>query len=292
MINLQPAMPLRSGDAVATVAPSSALNDDQRLLEGLSILESWGLIALEQSVADRRWGYLAGRDGERFSDLTQTAPLLACARGGWGAARLLERPVPWQPGWLLGFSDVTALLLARLAAGFAGGVHGPLLTTLATEPEWSRERLRRLLFGEPLPQLSGEPRGRGKATGPLLVANLTVASHLLGSPLMPDLRGAILILEDVSEAPYRIDRMLTHWRLCGALQSLAGIGFGRFEACDTPDADHTSFSLADVLQERTGDLDLPVVMDLPVGHVCGNAALPLGDLACLDGDRGELSLVS
>ena len=79
MINLQPAIPLRSGDAVATVAPSSALNDDQRLLEGLSILESWGLIALEQSVADRRWGYLAGRDGERFSDLTQTAPLLACA---------------------------------------------------------------------------------------------------------------------------------------------------------------------------------------------------------------------
>jgi len=292
MIKLQPAIPLQPGDAVATVAPSSALTHDQQLLEGLSILESWGLLALEQSVADRRWGYLAGRDGERFSDLTQTAPLLACARGGWGAARLLERPVPWQPGWLLGFSDVTALLLARLAAGYAGGVHGPLLNTLAEEPEWSRERLRRLLFGEPIPQLIGEPRGGGTATGPLLVANLTVASHLLGSPLMPSLQGTILILEDVGEAPYRIDRMLTHWRLCGALQSVAGIGFGRFEGCNAPDDDHTSFSLTDVLQERTDDLGLPVVMDLPVGHICGNSALPLGKLARLDGDRGELSLMS
>ena len=144
MINLQPTIPLQPGDAVATVAPSSALNDDQRLREGLSILESWGLLTLEQSVADRRWGYLAGRDDQRFSDLTQTAPLLACARGGWGAARLLERPVAWQPGWLLGFSDVTALLWGRLAAGFDGGVHGPLLTTLPSEPEWSQQRLRQL----------------------------------------------------------------------------------------------------------------------------------------------------
>ena len=89
---------------MATVAPSSALEDDQRLQEGLAVLRGWGLCPLEQNVSARRWGHLAGTDQERLSDLTQEAPLLACVRGGWGSARLLERPIAWQPGWLLGFS--------------------------------------------------------------------------------------------------------------------------------------------------------------------------------------------
>ena len=289
---LQPARPLRHGDTVATVAPSSALSSDQQLREGLALLQSWGLEPLPQTVAERQWGYLAGRDAERRADLHQAAPLLACARGGWGAARLLERPIAWSPGWLLGFSDITALLLARLAAGYDGSVHGPLLTTLATEPEWSRERLRRLLFGEPVPDLKGRAGGGGQVSGPLLVVNLTVASHLLGSPWMPDLNGAILIVEDVGEEPYRIDRMLTHWRLCGALQALAGIGFGHFAGCDADGTDKQGFALEEVLLERTADLKLARVFDLPLGHVSGNAALPLGRQACLDGDRGRLSLHS
>ncbi|MEB3253619.1 MAG: LD-carboxypeptidase, partial [Synechococcus sp.] len=120
--------------------------------------------------------------------------------------------------------------------------------------------------------------------------NLTVASHLLGSSHVPELRGAILILEDVGEEPYRIDRMLTHWRLCGALQQLAGIGFGRFTGCEA-DADSESFRLEAILRERTSDLAIPCVSDLPVGHIEGNAALPLGRVACLDGDEGLLSLL-
>ena len=288
---VHPAAPLVRGDAAATVAPSSALQTDQHLLEGLAVLRDWGLEPLHQNVAGRRWGYLAGRDTERHADLEQRAPLLACTRGGWGAARLLEQPMDWSEGWLLGFSDITALLWARLAAGYDGNVHGPLLTTLASEPPWSRERLRRLLFGEPLTDLNGQAGGGAQASGPLLVANLTVASHLLGSCWMPDLSGAILVFEDVGEEPYRIDRMLTHWRLCGALQKLAGIGFGRFSGCDDDEPGSGGFSLKQVLMERTADLDIPRVFDLPVGHVQGNAALPLGRLASLDGDRGQLRLL-
>ena len=288
------AAPLRPGDAMAVVAASSALADAERLHQGVSLLESWGLRFRPHSAVGRHWGYLAGRDEQRLADLLPETPvsLLACARGGWGAARLLERDIPWQPGWLLGFSDVTALLWGRLAAGFDGGVHGPLLTTLASEPEWSQKRLRRLLFGEALPDLQGEGLGGGIASGPLLVANLTVASHLLGSPWIPSLDGAILILEDVGEAPYRIDRMLTHWRLCGALHRLAGLGFGSFSACEDDRPDQQSFTLKQVLEERTADLNIPRVMDLPVGHQSGNAALPLGRQARLDGDRGQLSLLS
>ena len=102
---------------------------------------------------------------------------------------------------------------------------------------------------------------------------------------MPDLNGAILIFEDVGEQPYRIDRMLTHWRLCGQLQKLGGIGFGRFSGCDADESGAEGFSLEEVLMERTADLEIPRVFDLPVGHVQGNAALPLGRLASLDGQR-------
>jgi muramoyltetrapeptide carboxypeptidase len=295
--------PLRRGDRVRPVAASSALGDDARLAAGLAILREWGLEVEDNPVlGGRRWGYLAGSDAERAADLRPGEPgavapaLYACARGGWGAARLLEQSLQQPEGWLLGFSDVTSLLWDRVARGLGGGVHGPLLTTLAAEPAWSQERLRALLFGEPVAELEAVGWRAGLAEGPLLVANLTVASHLLGSPHLPDLQGAILVLEDVGEAPYRIERMLTHWRLCGALKQLAGLGFGSFEGWREADGradepEEHRFDLDQVLRERSLDLGIPVVAHLPVGHTPGNAALPLGAWARLDGVRGRLSLL-
>jgi muramoyltetrapeptide carboxypeptidase len=295
--------PLRRGDRVRPVAASSALGGDDRLEAGLAILRAWGLEVEETpGLGGRRWGYLAGSDAERAADLRPGEPgalapaLSACARGGWGAARLLEQSLQQPEGWLLGFSDVTSLLWHRVACGLGGGVHGPLLTTLAAEPGWSQERLRALLFGEPVAELDAVGWRAGVAEGPLLVANLTVASHLLGSPHLPALQGAILVLEDVGEAPYRIERMLTHWRLCGALQQLAGLGFGSFEGWREADGradepEEHRFDLDQVLRERSLDLGIPVVAHLPVGHTPGNAALPLGAWARLDGGRGRLSLL-
>ena len=288
--------PLKRGDAVSIAAPSSALRDDDSLKRGISVFESWGLEVTPQDLAGRHWGYLAGSDAQRRADLDQhpTPPLLACARGGWGAARLLEHPWPWRPGWLLGFSDITALLCSRLAQGVGGGVHGPLVTTLADEPDWSQQRLQELLFDQVAPDLQGTTWVGGQAQGPLVTVNLTVASHLLGSTHLPDLKGRILVIEDVGEAPYRLDRMLTHWRLTGSLQGLAGLALGRFSGCDDPnlsaDAEQT-FSLEQVLKERTLDLGIPVISGLPVGHgPGGNAALPMGVPARLDADRGTLAL--
>jgi len=193
--------PLRPGERVGLVAASSALGDPGRLEQGVAVLEDWGLVVERPFDPGRRWGYMAGDDQQRRGDLEARARLLACVRGGWGSARLLEQPLPEQAGWLLGYSDVTSLLWARLALGLGGGIHGPMVTGLASEPEWSQQRLRALLFGEPLPPLQGEPWQGGVAEGPLLVANLTVATHLLGTPFLPPLAGAVLILEDVGEAP-------------------------------------------------------------------------------------------
>ncbi|MFM7285499.1 MAG: LD-carboxypeptidase [Cyanobium sp.] len=307
--------PLQAGDRVRLAAASSALDDPgavARLEAGRTVLERWGLELDSRPIYERSWGYLAGRDEERRGDLLgadrEGAALIACVRGGWGSARLLERPLALPPRWLLGFSDVTSLLWAQLAQGHGGGLHGPLLTTLAAEPAWSQERLRQLLFGERPPALEGESWRGGVAEGPLLVANLTVATHLLGTAHLPSLTGAILVLEDVGEAPYRIDRMLTHWRLSGALGQLAGIAFGAFSGCDDDDeaanehdgqkanqaiaAGDAHRRLEQVLRERTVDLGIPVLAGLPLGHRCGNAALPLGARARLDADAGRLELLA
>ena len=299
MVHILPhtyAKPLKTGDEVATVAASSSLDDDTQLIHGLKILESWGLVCRPQFVSKRHWGYLAGKDIIRLNELHPKvhAPLLAFARGGWGAARLLEYSQPWKTGWLLGFSDVTSIHLSRLSSGFDGGLHGPLLTSLAKEPVWSQQRLQSILFGNSIPDLFGEPWVGGIATGPLVIANLTVGSHLLGSRHMPNLKGAILILEDIGEAPYRIDRMLTQWRLAGLLQGLAGLGFGQFTDCDSPEEKPTkrTFNTQEVLLERSKDLKIPVVGNLPLGHCTGNAALPQGRQATLNGNKGSLSLLS
>ena len=282
---------LLPGNKVITIAVSSPVNDQINIIEGLKIFESWGLICTNKVITGRHWGYLSGEDSIRYNDLhpEDSYSLIAFARGGWGSARLLERDQPWQKGWFLGFSDVSSLLLSRFSSGFDGGIHGPLVSSLSKEPTWSKERLKSILFEKSAPDLLGEPWGGGIARGPLIASNLTVATHLLGSRHMPNLNGAILVLEDIGEAPYRIDRMLTQWRLNGLLKNLAGIGLGDFS---TPkeETNEQLFTIREILQDRCMDLNIPVVANLPVGHCCGNAALPLGWEATINGDKGILSI--
>ena len=135
--------------------------------------------------------------------------------------------------------------------------------------------------------LMGEGWGNGTASGLLLPANLTVATHLLGTAVQPELEGVILALEDVGEAPYRLDRLLTHWRMTGALNQVAGIALGRFSSCDAPEG-YPSLSVDDLLRDRLSDLGIPVVSGLAFGHEGDNAALPVGIRVSLDGDLGRL----
>jgi muramoyltetrapeptide carboxypeptidase len=205
--------------------------------------------------------------------------------------RLLE---DWQwtttrPKWVVGFSDVTAILWSLAVAGIVS-LHAPVLTTLGKEPEWSINRLFDYLEGKPLAPLQGQGWGKGKAHGWLLPANLTVATHLLGTGLQPNLEGAILALEDVSEAPYRIDRMLTQWRLAGAFRGVRGIALGRFSRCVAPPG-IPSWTLEEVLRDRVGDLKLPIVAGLPFGHGGINASLPVGQMVELDGELGTLIFI-
>ncbi|MEB3200045.1 MAG: LD-carboxypeptidase [Synechococcaceae cyanobacterium] len=285
--------PLRPGSRIAAVSPGTWWEEPQReeaRLRARLASQGWRLQGAEEAAG--RWRWFSAPDAQRRRHLewalgAAEIDAVFCVAGGWGSARLLERgwrPPP-QPRWLVGFSDASALLLAWSAAGLGGAVHA---SPMAEGPAW--ERLADLLRGVPVAPLQGEGWAGGTTSGPLVVTNLTVATHLIGTRWLPSLRGAVLVLEDTGEAPYRIDRLLTHWRSAGLLSGLAGLGLGRFSW--TPDdVLPGDLSMHEVLRERVLDLGIPVVADLPVGHGRPNMALPLGRLARLDGGRGLLELL-
>ncbi|MFN6461771.1 MAG: LD-carboxypeptidase [Nostoc sp. DedVER02] len=289
--------PLKSGDLLRIIAPSGALREFEAFERGVEIWRSRGYQLEISPQIDDKWGYLAGTDETRRHQLATAwqdpdCRGILCSRGGFGSTRILEN-WNWQqnsalPKWLIGFSDITALLWSLYIAGISG-VHAPVLTTLADEPDWSLERLFDSVEGRPLAPLKGYGWGGGVVTGTLLPGNLTVATNLLATPILPHLDGVILALEDVTEAPYRIDRMLTQWRLSGALSQVCGIALGGFTRCEAPPT-ISSFSVEEVLRDRLGDLGIPIVSDLPFGHDNPNAALPVGVEVTLDGDAGILAI--
>jgi muramoyltetrapeptide carboxypeptidase len=289
--------PLKPGDLLRVIAPSGALREFTAFEQSLEIWRSHGYNVQVSENLDSRHGYLAGTDDHRRQHLAAAwhdpeCRGIICSRGGFGSTRILE-DWNWEqkkldPKWLIGFSDITALFWSLYKVGISG-LHSPVLTTLVNEPEWSIKRLFDILEGRSVPPLQGRGWGGGKVKGLLLPGNLTVATHLLGTPLVPNLDGVILAFEDVTEAPYRIDRMLTQWRLSGMLSKVSGIALGGFTNCDAP-PNIPSLSIEEVLRDRLGDLGIPIVSDLPFGHDNPNAALPVGLEATLDAEQGILEL--
>jgi muramoyltetrapeptide carboxypeptidase len=287
--------PLQPGDLLHVIAPSGTLRELEPFHRGIKIWRSHNYQIEIIPEIDDRWGYLAGTDKNRRHHLKTAwsdpeCKGILCARGGFGSTRILE-DWNWEdtpPKWLIGFSDITALLWSLYNVGISG-VHGAVLTTLAAEPEWSQQRLFDWVEGCAIEPIHGTGWGGGVATGILLPANLTVATHLLGTPYQPNLERVILAIEDVGEAPYRIDRMLTQWRMSGILKKVCGIAVGRFSQCQPP-ANIPSFTIEEVLRDRLSDLGIPVVSELPFGHDGCNAALPVGVMATLDGDKGSLTI--
>ncbi len=288
---------LNPGDTIVGISPSGAIKDLDAVEKAREILRSQGYNLELDKHWNARYGYLGGTDEQRRKSLLEalTNPnykAIIAVRGGYGAARLLEEK-DWEaifqhnPKWLIGFSDITSLLW-KLARVKIASIHGPVLVSLAKEPEWSLKRLFNYLEGHPLPPLQGQGWGNGQAQGWLLPANLTVATHLLRTPLQSSLNGVILALEDVKEPPYRIDRMLTQWRLMGAFRGVRGIALGRFSGCD---GSANSWTVEEVLRDRLGDLGIPIVSELPFGHEGVNAILPVGMKVILDGDQGILARV-
>ncbi len=280
---------LRPGNDVKVIAPSSCIDNEKDFLNGLKIIESWGLNIGHNYLLDRKFGYFSGNDDIRFNELekSQNSQLIICARGGWGSSRLLEKNLRWENKWLLGFSDNCSLLLSKYSNGSFGSIHGPTLSTLSNEPNWSINRLKSFLFEGYLDDIKGTPLNKGFAKGNLIVTNLTIFCYLVGTNHLPNCDGKIVVFEDVNEDIYKIDRMFTYLRISKVLDKIVGIGFGYFF---DKTAEEEQRLLKSLIIDRFQEFDIPIVFNLPIGHSPGNACVPLGFMGVLNGNNGRLSV--
>lgn len=265
----------------------------QAMQHGLDALRGMGYTVECNVDFAHQQGYLAAPDADRLHALNDAlrrtdVQALLCVRGGYGALRLLAdidyEAAQQHPKLLIGYSDITALQWALYARAGWKSLSGPVLTEWPKLDAAATQLFQTLAEGgcpDPLhlpdaPPL--QPMCPGTAEGPLIGGNLSVCSRLIGTPYAPDLTGALLYLEDVGEAPYRIDRMLAHMALAGWLDDLAGVVLGRFT---TGPVDGPSRSLDAVFADYFGDRSYPVATGLPYGHFMPRATVPLGAQARL-----------
>lgn len=283
--------PLSAGARVALVAPAGPLRSPDELDLAIAQVRSLGWDAVVGDNALARAGYLAGDDAMRIRDLNtafadDTIDAIWCLRGGYGAMRLLRAldytALARHPKALIGYSDITAL---HAAVGVECGLvtyHGPTARTRLTD--FSRASLVRAAIEKEDP-CGAAPGARvlrgGRARGRLVGGNLALLTSLVGTPYAPDYDGAILVIEDVGESNYRVDRMLRQLELSGALGAVAGIAFGQFTEGTDP-ADTTSRLLDDVLCEAADFAGVPAIAGIPMGHVADQWTIPLGATAELD----------
>jgi muramoyltetrapeptide carboxypeptidase len=304
---------LRPGDTVGLIEPASRSDEafDIQLVE--EAVRAMGLVPKRGAHVMGQFGYLAGQDKDRAADLTamfadKNVRAIFAVRGGWGSARLLPF-VDWDvvranPKFVLGFSDITALHMAIAAKGGAITLHGPNASSA-----WGKasvDSFRQVAWDAAMPlyknPVTNEDRlvqrrwrtqvlHGGRAQGHLLGGNLTVLTALAGTPYLPSFDGAILFLEDVDEAEYRIDRMLTQIGQAGVLSKLAGVVFGQCTSCVAPNGSTSAFTLADILQQHLGSLGVPAYQGAWFGHITDQFTLPVGAMAEIDADAGTLKLL-
>jgi muramoyltetrapeptide carboxypeptidase len=299
------------GDTIGIIAPASPPQDPKAVDRAAQALERFGFKPKLAKNVRARHGFLAGGDRERAADLMamfadKKVKAIICMRGGYGAARILDRldfdVIRRNPKILSGYSDITSLhcvlaqkvnLISIHAPMMNGALDGPKL------PEFTRKAFfRTVMEAKPAGSICDGYEGktvsilrRGVAEGRLIGGNLSLICASLGTPYAPSFKGKILFFEDISERPYRLDRMLTQLLNAGILREVAGVAVGVNQDCMDPDAKAAREyrqTAADVVKERLASLRVPVVTGLPFGHVDLNATIPVGAKARLDGKRGDL----
>jgi muramoyltetrapeptide carboxypeptidase len=284
---------LNAGDTIGIVAPAGPF--DRELFEqGIAVIQSMGFATKTDPRIFSQQGYLAGPDASRaaqFNAMIADSQVKAVmsARGGYGSLRMLEaldyKAIGSRAKAFIGFSDITALHRAIFIRSSLVTFHGPMVTTLPQSDGQSRLSWYRALT-EPLAPPFDLSRARvlksGRAEGVLAGGNLATLCHLTGTSMGMGFGGQILLLEDIGEAPYRIDRMLTQMKMAGLFAGLAGLVLGSFEACGSDD------DIDALVLERFADMSIPIVSGACVGHGRSNWTVPLGLITRLDTADGEL----
>jgi muramoyltetrapeptide carboxypeptidase len=304
---------LRRGSRVALVAPAGPLLEWDDITRAVELCRALDYEPIVAPHASDRYGYLAGTDADRLADLNgalrdSAVDAIWCLRGGFGLTRIIEGvdfdALARQPKPVIGFSDITALLAGVTRKSGVVAFHGPVARN--PMPPFSRKHFERVLacaepagILDPVPPPAGVlvPRENrivtlrgGAAEGALAGGNLSLLQCLIGTPWFPDLDGSILVLEDVNEDLYRVDRMLAHLRAVGALSRLAGVAIGRFTDLKRT-TEGGAFGFDELLNQYLAPLGIPVALGLPFGHIDAQWTLPLGVRARFDAGEGTIELV-
>ncbi len=301
---------LQRGDTIAVISPAGSLNSErlERLQRGITYLRQQGFSIQEGQFLREQHGYLAGTDDQRAQDLNEMlarpdVKAIFCARGGYGINRILDKidvaAAQRFPKIFVGYSDITALQLALFAKIGLVTFSGPMVAIEMGEPlpELAhRELWTMLMQAEPqtcsahLENSSPVTYASGIAEGRLLGGCLSVLVSLLGTPYLPDFSGAILLLEDIGEDLYKIDRYFSQLKHAGVLQRIAGVVLGQFVHIH-PDENNNPVEFDDIISYYLAPLNIPVVGQFPYGHVPLKYTLPLGCQVRLDAEAGTLQFL-
>ncbi|MFK7865613.1 MAG: LD-carboxypeptidase [Pseudohongiellaceae bacterium] len=304
---------LRAGMTVGLVTPASNVPEDEELYAAMDLVRSLGFIPKASANLFSRTQYLAGTDQQRADDLNAMfadpeVDAIICVRGGYGSGRLLRYldydTIAANPKIIMGYSDITAILNAIYLRTGLVTFHGPIAG--GNFSDYTFDQYNKVLVNPSVQTVIGEPpefetrpgvvdwENRmttivpGMAEGHLIGGNLSLVVTLLGTPYEPNFEGAILFLEDVSEPPYAVDRMLTHLWMAGKLEQVAGIVLGKFT---DGDYDSNTFSMEQVMRDRLEPLGIPTMRGAMIGHTEDKTVVPLGIRARLDAENGVLTLL-
>ena len=295
---------LEAGDKIGFVAPAGIVFDESEFEKMKRVMELKGFrVAFAENVR-KQWGYFSGTDRERAEGINKMfadpeIKALIAIRGGWGCSRILEMIdfdlIRENPKIYCGFSDNTALQMAILKKTGMITFHGPNGNSEWTE--FTRKHFTDVLKNRKpvLMQIPEDERNStstirgGKSAGRLVGGNLTILVSMLGTPYMPDMRGAILFTEDIGEQVYRIDRMLTQLRLSGVLDEISGFVFGKCYDCK--ESNGPGFTLDEILKQHLEPLGVPVFSGSMISHLENIFTVPQGAEAEIDADKKTIRLL-
>lgn len=300
---------LGKSDLIGVISPASAPSSSEKIEKGVRYLESLGYrVKVGEHAADVH-GYLAGTDEERAADLNEmlndrNVKAIFAVRGGYGTPRLLPlvdyRAAKRNPKIIVGYSDLTALQLALFCKTGLVTFSGPMvgvemwdkIDPYTEEQFWrvvtSTKKIGALVNppDEPVAVLQ-----QGKGSGRLLGGNLSLLMSLIGTSYLPDLRKSLLVLEEIDEAPHRVDRMLTQLQNAGLLKNISGLVFGKFTDCVPKDPSQPHFTVEQVLAQFAERLRAPVLSNFQYGHIAKKLTIPIGVRAQLDTRKGNLEVL-
>jgi len=299
---------LKKGDVIGIISPSSSPDDLFKINKGVSYLESLGYKVKVGKNVGNHHGYLAGTDEQRINDLhsmfaDKNVKAIICVRGGYGSSRLLDKIdyklIAHNPKIFVGYSDITALQMAFLVKTGLLTFAGPMLAVdfynsvspNTEEMFWALVTSNKKFGRIKLPENEKTfTIVKGSAKGRIAGGNLSTLVSLTGTEFFPDMKNKILLLEEVGEAPYRVDRMLNQLRLAGVLNRISALVLGAFTDCIESDPEKKTLSLGEVVSDYVEKLKMPVIYNFKHGHIKDNITVPLGANIKLNASRGIIEI--